>query len=94
MMWWVYLVRCRDRTLYCGIAKDIAKRIAQHDAGKGARYTRGRGPVKLVFAEAHATMGDALRREHAIKRLTVSQKRALIRSAAPRGRVRATKRSP
>ena len=47
--WYVYLVRCADGTLYCGIARDVAARIRAHDAGKGARYTRGRGPLTLLL---------------------------------------------
>ncbi|HET8715147.1 MAG TPA: GIY-YIG nuclease family protein [Holophagaceae bacterium] len=52
MAWTVYLLRCGDGTLYCGIARDAEARLAQHQAGKGAKYTRGRGPLKLVHAEA------------------------------------------
>jgi putative endonuclease len=75
--WIVYLVRCRDGTLYAGITNDLARRIAAHDAGRGARYTRGRGPVKVVYLERCATRGAALRREAAIKRLPAREKRAL-----------------
>ncbi len=101
-VWFVYLVRCRDRSLYCGIAKDVARRIAQHDAGKGARYTRGRGPVRLVWMERHVSQSAALVREAAVKRLPLPQKRALVRAALPlatrkttaRRRARAAPRSP
>ena len=48
MVWFVYLLRCADGSLYCGIARDVDKRLAQHEAGKGARYTRGRGPLTLL----------------------------------------------
>jgi predicted GIY-YIG superfamily endonuclease len=67
--WFVYLLRCGDHTLYCGIALDVGARLKQHQEGKGAKYTRGRGPLELVYREACATKADALRRERAIKRL-------------------------
>jgi putative endonuclease len=76
--WSVYVVRCADQTLYTGIARDLAQRIAQHNAGTGAAYTRGRRPVILVHQEAAPDRGAALRREAAIKRLPVAAKRALI----------------
>ncbi|MEI6473363.1 MAG: GIY-YIG nuclease family protein, partial [Holophagaceae bacterium] len=62
-VWSVYLLRCGDGTLYCGIALDVAARLAQHQEGKGAKYTRGRGPLELVFAEPCASRPEALRRE-------------------------------
>ena len=75
--WNVYIVRCADQTLYTGIARDLCQRIAQHNAGKGAAYTRARRPVVLVHQEAAPDRGAALRREAAIKRLPVAAKRAL-----------------
>lgn len=75
--WYVYIVRCADDTLYTGIARDLARRIAQHNAGNGAAYTRGRRPVTLVHREAATDRGSALRREAAIKRLPPAAKRAL-----------------
>ena len=74
----VYIVRCRDGTFYIGIARDIAARIATHNAGKGAKYTRSRGPVKLLWQEGPMTVSRALRREHQLKQLTRPQKLALI----------------
>jgi putative endonuclease len=74
----VYIVRCRDNTLYIGTARDITKRLALHDAGKGAKYTRSRGPVQLVWQEGPMTVSRALRREHQLKQLTRSQKFAFI----------------
>ncbi|MEN9403202.1 MAG: hypothetical protein RL091_1905 [Verrucomicrobiota bacterium] len=76
---YVYVVRCRDNTLYIGTARDVAKRLAQHDAGKGAKYTRSRGPVILLWQEGPMTVSRALRREHQLKQLTRPQKQALIR---------------
>jgi putative endonuclease len=67
--WHVYLARCADGTLYCGATNDLARRLAAHNAGRGAKYTAGRRPVALVWSEACATRGDALRRERAIKAL-------------------------
>jgi putative endonuclease len=75
--WVVYIVRCADETLYTGIAKDIGQRIAKHNEGTGAAYTRARRPVVLVHQEPAADRGAALRREAAIKRLPVAAKRAL-----------------
>lgn len=78
-IWSVYLLSCADGSLYTGIAKDVNARVAQHNRGVGAKYTRGRLPVKLLFVEAVGDQGDALRREYAIKRLSKAQKLRLIR---------------
>lgn len=78
MAWSLYLLRCGDGTLYCGIALDAEARLVQHQAGKGAKYTRGRGPLELVYSEACATKADALRRERDVKRMTRAAKLALI----------------
>ena len=67
--WWVYLLHCGDGTLYCGIALDVEARLVQHETGKGAKYTRGRRPLAIVFREACGTKSSALKRERAIKRL-------------------------
>ena len=74
----VYIVRCADGTLYTGYAADLAQRCAAHNDGKGAKYTASRRPVTLVYQEEHATTGDALRREAALKKLTRAQKEALF----------------
>jgi putative endonuclease len=76
--WWVYILRCGDGSLYTGIALDVQARLAQHQAGTGARYTRGRGPVELVHQEPLASRSAALRRELALKRLPRTAKLALI----------------
>jgi putative endonuclease len=78
--WSVYLVRCADGTLYCGIARDVGARIAAHEAGKGARYTRGRGPLTLLVVRRCRQMGTALRIELAIKGLPRSRKLALAQN--------------
>ena len=75
--WWVYLARCNDGTLYCGVARDVAARLAAHDAGKGARYTRGRGPLVLLAKRRCDSHGDALRLELAVKRLPREVKEGL-----------------
>ena len=80
--WFVYLVRCRDGSLYCGIAKDLARRVAEHNsADKGAKYTRGRQPVQLVYAEAAASRAQATQREGTIKRMGRAGKTELIKTA-------------
>jgi putative endonuclease len=82
-MWYVYIVRCADRTLYTGVAKDLRARIRAHNDGHGAKYTRQRLPVKLVYSEAARDRGAAQRREHEIKGLPRAAKRSLF---APRRR--------
>lgn len=77
-MYHIYLLQCSDGTFYCGSTNDLAKRVHAHNHAKtGARYTKARRPVALVYSEAVPTRGDALAREAAIKRLTRSQKRSL-----------------
>ncbi|AUX39986.1 excinuclease ABC subunit C [Sorangium cellulosum] len=75
--WHVYILRCGDGSLYTGIARDVEARLAQHAAGRGARYTRGRGPLALVHVETAGDKGEALRREAAIRRLGRAGKEAL-----------------
>lgn len=66
--WFVYLVRCGDKSLYAGIAKDVEQRVVAHQSGTGARYTRGRGPIELVASVGPFEKGDALRLELRIKK--------------------------
>lgn len=75
--WRVYLLRCGDGSLYAGATSDLARRLAQHGAGKGARYTRARLPVALFYDEPAKDRSAALRREAALKRLTRAEKLAL-----------------
>ena len=77
MSWVCYLLQCADDTLYCGITNDLDKRLAAHNAGEGAKYTRGRAPVRLVFHEACEDKSTALKREREIKRMARSEKLAL-----------------
>lgn len=78
----VYIVRCRDGSLYTGYAKDPAARLEKHNSGKGAKYTSGRRPVTLVFTQKFRSLSRALKREHELKRWTRSKKEALV--SAPR----------
>ncbi|MDP7036267.1 MAG: GIY-YIG nuclease family protein [Planctomycetota bacterium] len=73
-----YILSCSDGTLYTGSTKDLERRVAAHNAGRGARYTMGRRPVTLVYSEVLSSWGEALRREYQIKRLSRNQKEALI----------------
>jgi len=76
--WIVYILLCADQSLYTGVATDMQARLTAHNAGKGAKYTRGRLPVKLVYQETATGRSAALKREHAIKRMPVAAKRRLI----------------
>lgn len=79
--WSVYLVRCGDGSLYTGVATDLPARLIAHNAGRGAAYTRGRGPVELVHVEPARDRSAALRREAAIKRLSRAEKLLLIKGS-------------
>ena len=74
----VYIVRCCDGTLYTGYARDPNARVKVHNAGRGARYTSGRRPVRLVYTETFESVGDALRREMALKLRSRAEKEILI----------------
>jgi len=76
--WKVYMLRCGDGSLYTGIAVDVKARLSVHQSGKGAKYTRGRGPLALVYEEACPDKGTALKRELAIKALPREEKLKLI----------------
>lgn len=78
MKWHVYIVECSDGSLYTGVAVDIDARIAQHNSGAGAKYTRSRLPVTMVYTETATDKSAALQREYAIKRLKRSDKMLLI----------------
>ncbi len=80
--WFVYLVRCSDQSLYTGITTDPQKRIAAHNSNTGgAKYTRARQPVRLVYLEEAASRSAACKREYAIKQMSVDQKNSLIARA-------------
>lgn len=80
MDWTVYILRCGDGTLYTGVTDDMDRRLAAHRAGRGAKYTRGRGPLEPVYREIVPDKSSALRREIAIKRLSRAEKLALIQN--------------
>jgi putative endonuclease len=80
MSWTVYILRCRDDSLYTGITTDLARRLAVHRRGRGSRYTRSRLPVRVVYRERRPTRSAALRREAAIKRLSHAAKLRLVRA--------------
>lgn len=75
---YTYILECADGTLYTGWTNDLQKRVAAHNAGNGAKYTRTRLPVKLVYSEAFATKPEAMRREYQIKQLSREEKLLLI----------------
>ena len=77
--WAVYILRCADGTLYTGIAPDVEKRVQKHNEGKGAKYTRGRTPVELVYREEHPSRAEASKREYQIKQLSRAEKLELIK---------------
>ncbi len=76
--WSVYILRCADGTLYTGIAPDVEKRLQKHNEGKGAKYTRGRTPVELVYQEEWPDRAQASRREYQIKQLSRAEKLSFI----------------
>ena len=80
---WVYILRCADGSLYTGWTNDLPRRLAAHQTGRGAKYTRAHLPVELVYTECFATRTEAMRREAAIKQLTRLQKLRLIARSEP-----------
>jgi len=78
--WYLYILRCKDGTLYTGITTDVEKRLEAHRSGKGAKYTRGRAPLELVYRETCGSHSEALKREYQIKALSRQEKQSLIES--------------
>ena len=78
MAWFVYIARCADDTLYCGITNDLQARVAAHNAGKGARYTRSRTPIAILATRRCRTKGRALSIEYEVKQLTRPAKERLV----------------
>ena len=76
--WYIYMARCADGSFYTGVARNVSNRMAQHNSGKGAKYTRGRLPAELVYVEKSVDRSSALRREYQIKRMDSTEKRRLI----------------
>lgn len=82
---YTYILRCRDGTLYTGWTNDIEKRVKAHNEGNGAKYTKARLPVKLVYSEAFETKTEAMKREYAIKRMRREAKEKLIAKGRQNG---------
>ncbi len=78
MPWYIYIVECRDRTLYTGVTNDLQARVEAHNDGRGARYTRSRRPVRLRWSHRTRGRSAALRKEHAIKKLSRREKDRLV----------------
>ena len=82
--WIVYILECADKTLYTGITRRLDRRLTAHRNGSASKYTRGRGPIRLVYQESHTDRSSALKREAAIKKMRRPDKHALIAGAARR----------
>ena len=76
--WYLYILRCADGSLYTGITTDVERRLEEHRSGKGAKYTRGRGPLEIVYREELPDHSAALKREHEIKAMSRQEKEKLI----------------
>ena len=83
---WAYMVRCADGTLYAGWTTDVTARVEAHNSGKGAKYTRGRAPVHLAWAEACETKQEAMQKEAALKRMRRAEKEMLVQAFEFSGR--------
>lgn len=81
-LWVLYVLRCSDDSLYCGITNDLPRRLQQHNLGKGARYTRGRGPLVLIKSWPAVSMSAALKAERAFKKLSRTEKEKKLKSRA------------
>ena len=85
MTWYVYMIRCSDGSLYAGVTTDVERRFAEHkEGGKvGAKYTRAKIPLRVVYVEPQASRSEAQVREHQLKKLTKAEKEALVKSQEP-----------
>ncbi len=83
-VWYLYILRCGDGSLYTGITTDVERRLSVHRSGKGAKYTRGRGPLELVYREECGAHSAALKREWEIKHLSREQKLRLLKAGEPK----------
>lgn len=81
--WFLYMIECRDGSIYTGVTVDVAARYAAHARGQGARYTRTHPPVRIIFSEEYPDRSTALKAEHRVKRLSADAKRALAAAAPP-----------
>ena len=84
-MWYLYILRCGDGTLYTGITTDVHRRLEAHRQGRGAKYTRGRGPLELIYQEKCGTHSEALKRELAVKQMSRAEKETLIEKFPGKG---------
>jgi putative endonuclease len=83
MPFFVYFLQCSDQSYYCGYTKDLSRRLTEHnDSKKGAKYTRAKRPVTLVYFEEYATLSEALKREYHLKQISNQEKQSLIQSKA------------
>ncbi len=78
---YTYILECKDHSFYTGWTNDLEKRVAAHNAGEGAKYTKGRGPVRLVYYETFETKQEAMKREYAIKQMSRTEKEELIKKS-------------
>jgi putative endonuclease len=83
MKYFTYIARCNDNSLYTGSCKNLENREQKHNKGQGARYTRARLPIKIVYFEEFDTLTDAMKREYQIKRWTKTEKENLVKSSCP-----------
>ena len=81
-MYHIYLLKCKDGSIYTGITTDLSRRLLQHKNGKGAKYTRGKGALKILYSELHETRGLAQKREHEIKKMSRLKKLELAKKGA------------
>ena len=84
-MWYLYILRCGDGTLYTGITTDVHRRLEAHRQGRGAKYTRGRGPLELIYQEECGTHSEALKRELAVKQMSRAEKETLMEKFPGKG---------
>ncbi len=84
-VWYLYIVRCRDSSLYSGVTLDVERRLAEHRDGKGSKYLRGRGPLQLVYTRTFASKGAALSAEAEVKKLPRHKKELLVTGIASTG---------
>lgn len=87
----VYILKCKDNTLYTGYTVDLNRRYKMHTMGKGAKYTRGRGPLEIVYVKKFPSKSAAMKEEHAIKQLSKQEKEHLIRESQKEGEADASK---
>ncbi len=83
-MYFLYIIECKDKTLYTGITTDVSRRFKEHSLGKGGNYTRSRGVRKLLYTEKHPDRSEASKREHEVKSLTRKEKLVLLRTGKSR----------